>query len=275
VYKTDMMIKANAGSGNLIYAKIDNIKGLIKEKDTESLSKILEMSPQQASQVKEIKIIPVDPKTQVTKNYEWFKLVKDTIITNHVTFQEYYKRFSEADLPLQKLSIIAATPEVALEVANKIPDWIQNTQYQIIQQQLRQQLYFKREKILHNLAQIDTMRKYRFEIDRVKAANTSAVTDLNLTNNSDRDESINYYDVEMLKMSDELLKELDFINEQISYVDQLVEVTLPPGYPVVYESITDRGWFRYALYGFLLALLVISGIRFNAYLNRYEEEINA
>ncbi len=269
-YTYNMVVKTNAGSGALLYQNLNTINALIRNGDTVALAEIFQIPPSETKNINKFSISPLQPEVQITEKYELFRLTTDTIITNHVDFDKFSKRYNDENLNNHTLSIVSKDKELIPTLSKIIPSLAQNRHFTTRQQSKLEQLLFKKKKLLDNLAKIDTINFKRLDIDYLKAKNPANITDFNLANNTR--EQVNYYDIAMIETATKLLDELSLVNAELEDYNTLFEIISSDYVPVVYQSITDKRWFRYALYGFILSLLFLYGIKFNKYLNRYESE---
>ncbi len=272
-YYAGFRIKVTSGSGNLLYDRIENINNLITASDTLSLAKVLDIPAGKVTALRDISIEPHNKKAELIKDYELFRQTTDTIITNHVSFSDFGKRYADGDYKFHDVRILSQDPELIPTVKERILSMAADDYYKRKYERANQLLKFKQSVLTRNIQLIDTLIKQKYAIERIKAEHTNDISDFSISNNSRGENS--YYEVEMIRTSEELLNKLKIAASELDRNQGFVRAVTPLSVPVLYTSLTGKTFFRYALYGFILSVLILSLIRFNSYLNSYERKLES
>ena len=275
VYSSDMVLRIAYDSGNFIYDRIDLLNNLISDKDYTLLGKYLKVPDTEARKILGFKIEPIEPDRNMFLDYDKYMQETDTIYTREFTFEDFVKRRSKKDLSYQKINALSVSQNVFEQLNPGMKQLFHSPYFENLKQKKLDELTFEKGIITKNIRQIDSLRKRYKEIaylDVKKRESSNSGVSFRTTNKSAYKGNA---DLDLYHASDSLLIKLREVNDLIVQNEDVVRVQSEFSVGEIKSKITDKLWFRYGLLGFLLAFLVLTGIQFNRYLNRYEAQLKS
>lgn len=266
-YYSDMILETNYGSAHELYKQADVVNTLIKNKDYKSVSKILNINENQAQSISEMEVEPYNAKENLLKEYDYFKQHTDTAFNKNITIEDFKARYDAPDYRFQKLRITGSDKDVFDKLNESIIKLIENNHFKNIKELKIKELENRKNILLKNLAYIDSLRSVYKKIDllNAKKESTQATNNINLV---DQPSKINK-DLALFKESKSLLSALRGVDNDkirngfvVSQVSKFNVGEKP-------AKIRDSKWFKMAIAGFLLGLMLILIKKVNTYLNNY------
>jgi len=269
IYTSNMVIETNYNSASRLYSQIAYLNALISENDSIRISKIFDVSPNVATQLKSFSVEAVDFNKQALLAYDTYKQRTDTIYTRDVKFPDFTKRLKETDLTFHNIEVFSTT-SINFNILKKgILSLVKNDYYKHLRDKKIAELQFKKSEITSNLSQLDTLRNQYRKVALLEAKNGKSTTGVNFSTSSRKE--INY-DRDLYSISTRLLEELDYTNQLILENEEIVKVNSDFGIGVPIKGLSSKLWFKYGVIGFLLAFLLLVGLKVNKYLSNYEEQ---
>jgi hypothetical protein len=270
VYTSSMTIKANYSSAQKLYKELDYINALITEKDSVKIADMLGVKPTEASKLTLFSIEPIELNKQLLKSYDHYMQKTDTIYTRDFTFDDYRKRVDMKDVRFHQIDVESTIPDIFKKIETGLLNLASNNYYVQLHKSKIEELRFKKDELLHNIAQLDSIRKQYKEVALLQAKNGSKSTDVSFSNKSNTERN---YDMDLYYMSLRLLKELDAVNVELIDNENLVNVESEFTYGTLKKSIASKLWFKYGAFGFLLVLFVLVALKVNTFLSNYEKKL--
>ncbi len=275
LYTSDMVLRIAYDSGNFIYDRIDMLNNLIAANDIALLGKYLQIPESEARKIIGFHLEPIEPDRYMFLDYDDYMQHTDTVYTRDFTFDDFVKRKSNKDLRFQKINAISVSKNVFELINPGMKQLFRNPYFENLKQKKLDELTFEKEVITKNIHQIDSLRKRYKEIaylDVKKRESSNSGVSFRTTNKSAYKGNA---DLDLYRVSDSLLIKLREVNDLIVKNEDVVRIQSEFSLGELKSKITDKLWFRYGMLGFLLAFLVLSGIQFNRYLNRYEAQLKS
>lgn len=269
VYKSEMSVKTNYGSANLLYKQIDIINSMISDGDSTKTAKILKLKLSQASKLQSISIEPSEPEKNALLDYDWYMQNTDTIYTRDFEFKDFLKRMSEVDLKNHKITAFTTLP-IELNIDEGIKNMVNSEYYIRLEKDRIEENKLKRGVLVKSINQIDSIRKRYKEVALIRAKKTTDnQANLSLTAEGARPRN---HDYDLYTMSFNALKELEILDKRIFDNEEIISILSSLNKSQIEDKLFNKRWLRYGLLGFLLSFLVILSLQFNHYLNKYEKE---
>ena len=267
-YNSKMFIETNYLSANRLYGQIDYLNNLIKEEDSLKVAKIFNISPATAAQLTGFTIQASEPLKQSLLDYDTYMQETDTIYTRGFEFQDFQKRLSEKDL---RYHIITANSKVSTDFENLkigIIALVENDYYKKMKEVKLEELHFAKQELETNIYQLDSLRKQYKTVALLQAAK-GVTADVNFSATSKKEKN---YDMDLYRMSSSLLRQLAKINKELAEHQEIIKIRSDFSKGVENNSLTSKDWFKYGIFGFLLAFFVLVGVKFNNYLGTYKTQ---
>lgn len=276
VFESKMSVEVAYGSGSRLYNQIDYLNNLIFYEDSISLGKIFDIPSKEAASLLFFEAKPIDPEKNRYLDFDDYIQNTDTIYTysREFTYDDFIKRKEDSDIKFQKIIAEAYRPRVFEKLNFGIKKLVENDYYKDLKAKKLEELTFEKEKLKENISQVDSLRKryketayLQFEEKMEENSGVSFRT-INAGYKGNVDKDLYY-------LSDTLLLKLRDVNELLVANDDILKIQ--SGFTVgeVKKSISSKGWVRFGFLGFALVFLVLVGLQFNKYLNRYEKTVSS
>ena len=193
VYKSDMIIETNFGSGHQLYSQQNYLNTLITSKNTKTLTDIFKISSDEAKTLAGFIVEPYDKSNNLLTTYDYYMQHTDTIYTQKFTVQDMERRLENADYRKQKITAYALDQTVFSKLNNGIINVIEHDHYKKILKLNTELLTSDKQILTKNLAQIDSIRNRYNKVAILSATqNASNGTNISLsdkpsTRNKDMD----------------------------------------------------------------------------------------
>ncbi|HFX18222.1 MAG TPA: hypothetical protein ENK64_03690 [Flavobacteriales bacterium] len=272
-YYGKALLRTNYGAQANLNEKIDLLNGLIKDKDTIQLSKILNLKPSNAAQLTLFKVEPVINDIYLLEDYEEYLMTKDTTVYKFIEYNDYksnFKKYEELN-NYWELTIKAKRPS-AFQHLNENFINLFNKEDVLIERKKNylEALQLHKLKILKSLKDIDSMRQiYNHVMIELAKNKSNAATNIVVTSDKVRGPEAPY---NLFQERKNLLEDLEVLSNKINkYNDVLVVINPIPNNGIQEPTLVQNMHLRYALYGFLLAIVLLWLRDFNTFLTKYEQ----
>ena len=264
-YESKLTIETNYGSGHELYKQIDVINNLIANRDSINVSKRLGVTPAQAGKLIGLKIEPFDAEKELLLAYDTYMQETDTIYTKEFEFTDYKQRYSQKDLRFHIITALAKE-NLDFRVYGKEMANLAQTQYYIdLKNKHLSDLSFYKKEVVDNLNNIDSLRVRYNKVALLQAMNPKKGADLNFSTSKRSERNI---DMDTYHWAEKSLELFTKINKKILRNDVVSRQVTSFSNGLISNNIM---WYKFAFIGFLVALLVLSLIEFNSYLNDYNK----
>lgn len=270
-FTSEMDVMANYGSAKRLYSQLEYLNNLISKEDSVKIASIFDLSFKEAKDLKGFSVEPIDSDKQMLQNYDRYMQLTDTIYTRGFEFNDFINRKTETDLKNHLITAIASNPNIFLKLKKGFKFLIENEYYKLLHSKTNNLLDFKKEELLNNLKQLDSIRKRYDKVAILQAKNgANSNSNINFTSRNNKERNL---DMDLYYMSNTLIEKIEKIDyEKISH-KEILKIVSDFEYGEEINSIKNKLWFRYSIYGFALSLLIIIGLKFNKYLTNYKQKI--
>jgi len=275
-YYAQAMLRTNYGSQLSLNEKVDAINDLIEKEKFNQLAKFLQIDSTNASHFTGVKIEPVFDDALMLDDYENYLKTKDTVVYKFLEFEDFKKSFRR-NSQLNKywdIRFTADEPSVFNNFNKTFKGLFKNeTDLNQRKENFLNALKISRDKTLRSIEEIDSLRTL-YNMVLLENAKNQKGSSTNIVLNTNRllgpEQPYNLFEERK-----QLFLDLLDINKKINkYNEAIVLLNDFPNYGIRQQHIIKNNHVKYALYGFLLALLILRLKDFNNFLSRYEKQKN-
>ena len=268
VYFSEMNVIANYNSAKVLYPKIGYLNNLIKIKDTAKLASLFNIKTKEASLLSEFKIEPLEKQKQLLNNFDFFKVTKDTIITKNLTFESYVSRISDLDLKNHVIMAYATDPIIISKLSKGIQKLVETDYLLSVHHKKNEELIIKEKMIKSDLMKLDTLRQRYNKVAILEASKQGSTSSLNLSSTPQSTQKHNF-DMDVFKENNNLVSDLLSVNRAKVEFKDIISIVTNFSIGVQEKSLLSKPWFRYAVFGFILSILVLLVFEINKFLNNF------
>jgi len=254
--------------------KVAAINSLIQKHDSLGLEKILNLPSEEAAHFTSFELTPVINDVFLIDDYEEYLMSKDTVVYKFIEYKDYKNNISKNDNlnHYWSLKITADSPLVFKDLNEKIKALLnKDIALEKRKQNFLSYLDIKKQKLLKTLSDIDSMRSI-FNRVWLEAAQKPGVAATNIVVANQKisgpEATYNLF-YERQKALKNLKKTVEQTNK---YDDTVIILNSFPHNGIQEFSALENKHVRYALLGFLLALIILLLKDFNTYLNKYQQQ---
>lgn len=269
VYQSDAILETNFGSGVELYNQTNKINSLIENEEYKKLAEIFNIPEEDAKLISSFAIEPFEKENNLLKEFDYYKQHTDTIFTRDLTPELYAKRLQDQDYRLQKITAYSANRTVFNKLNEGIANLANNKHFNKLLSIKQSELKKKKEILLHNLAEIDSLRKVYKTVAILTAKNSGANgTNINLSDKSRKSNP----DIDLFKQSQSIMYQLRDLNKEIIRTGFITNAIaeFKEGYHK--KGLLSNKIIRYGVLAGLLVIFIILGLKFNKYLETYNKE---
>ena len=272
LFESSMVIEPNFNSAQQLYNNINFYNDLAEAKDSASyltLSKALNISFQDASDIKKVRIESYSDENQKLKLFDDFVRELDTNTIKAIDYKAYLKNFNSIDARFHKITVISCNNAVAKKIQNRIVSSISENAYFKFQKEINDTNINLQDSILQKqLTEIDSLQRFYRDIEYKVAENPNQGTNINLAdsnNNTNRE-------LELLSERDRVKQNIVQLNQERANKSQILNVI--SDFPA--KGVMIRGfWKDIRVLTFLSSLglifLFLSLLELNKFLKSYKE----
>ena len=277
-YYGEATLRTNFDAQFNLQQKIGAINDLIHNYDWKNLGNLLDLPPSQASKFTKFKLEPVINDLFLVEEYETYLMTKDTTVYNFFRYDDFKKNIKKNDNLNRywRLTITATSPGVFENLNKKIIDLFnKDTILNKRKQNYLSYLNIQKQNFLKSLQDIDTMRMVYNKALLIPGAGGGPSINLIAASegatNGGLEESYNLF-TEREKALLRLKKTIEEINKSDNAI---VFLNSLPQRGIEEKSLLNNVHFKFALFGFLLVLMLLLLKDFNTFLNKYQQSKKA
>lgn len=270
-YHSEMVVQTNFGSGFQLYKQVTYLNNLVLKKDTIPLSQALQISTEEASQLKYFKITAYEPKRNLYKSYDEYIKSTDTIYTRNLKIEDFKRRLDEYDYPYHEVTVKSSSKSIFKKLSKGIKTLVENEYFQKKRDLKKNELEHKSIILQKNMVQIDSLRSLYQKVALLEAQRLTRTAATVEISQKESDNSKN--DIELFITSNNILNELDDLNEQIISNENILNIMSDfSEVGVLNKKITNKKYFQMAwLFGSIMLLYILL-VQLNGYLNNYQKK---
>lgn len=278
IYKSTTVIKQNYKTGENLYRAIAYYNELIEEEDFITLGTSLGIGSKEATALIELDIKSISTLNENLKSYDDYTKSLDSSNAKTMTFDDYVKNYREFQYPVQRIIIKATEKGVFLNIIPQIVEKISKTEYFINERQKDlDELYILEKSLSASIKESKALQDvYKKVLEKPLQNNGGAQTSISIDNTKDNNVTREYD----LYLNDIILKrELVKIQREINDKRNIVDiVSSQENQGSVYNSKEIFGQtlnmkLYYALVLMALVSMILLGISFINFLERYKDKI--
>ena len=271
-YTSIATVKMNFGSTRALYSTVDYLNGLKSSGKTNELSKIFNISVQEAMTIANFEVTPVMNEQSAADLYKESFLKtrrgenvirQDTFWTRVVKFEDFKKQLSKYDYPIQEITAVCTNAEIFSKLQQGLTDLISRNTVLMRNRDLQLRSYNAEDTILENsLRELDTLSSaYSKRVLRQAYEKEGAVSNVNIFDKTlSKAAELDLYNTKMM-----LKDELTALRMKNAEQQDIIQVQSPFSPIGKQQSIYNQSYFKSALNGLVLAffiLLIISVYKF-------------
>jgi hypothetical protein len=277
-YYSDLFVRANFESSRLLYNQIDYYNSLIKENRFKELATNFKLPVNEAEELIEFEISPVNNDLEAAKLYRstflsHMRTSKDNLIDTQwiktMKFTEFKQSLELYDFPLQRIRLYSSRPDIYNQVEKGIIYSINNNEQFLAIKQNMISMFKNEEEILNrSLVGLDSLRTaYNKNISEMALVAKSTGTSIVLNDQNLRSPEIDLYDKELL-LKDELINAKKRSIEQQNIL-QVNASFSPLG---TKRSGVNQDFFKYTWWGALIIFGILLLIELYKYLDKIDNQ---
>ena len=271
VYSSEMLIETNYNSGNRLYRQLEYVNGLLADEDFDKVSELLNISNEQAAELISFEAEVFNLNKQVLADYDNFVQYKDSLFTKKFELGDFKDRKSQEDYRFHIVTAVGLKPTSFEKLNTSFVTLIENDYYKTLKERKLKEENLKKRIVLANINDLDSLQKRYNKVALLQANRGIKVHEVSVSTRSKEDQEHNF-DLDIYDQFKKEFFELEKINVNIDKYEQIVRIKDGFKKGLIEKGISSKKWVTYGIYGFLLALLVLFGLRFNKYLGEYEKE---
>lgn len=268
VYASEMLVKPNFGSAELLYKNVDFYNELVEQKDTVTLVKTFKITKEEAGSLKRFEIESIESEHDIVDAYDRFATTKDTTTIKSFEYENFKATFSELDYKIHKIIVQSEQNNVFVKLQPTIINSIKNNSYFKLSRDLTYNSLISSDTILkRSIAQIDSLQSTYMKATLQEAGKSTSGTNIDLGSTNYRPKEVELFETNRRLISD--LKDIVDDKVEKSEVLHVVSGFKPVGYEV--SGVTKNYVFLLGLLGGILVILLLLLIKLNSYLKNYRK----
>lgn len=267
-YYSNMVVEPNFKSTQQLYSNILFYHELVKQKETDKLASLLNISPEEA---KELKGFYVEPIRNENEKYEFFNSFAeniDTAMISRIDIESFKKAFTDYDYRYHKITVKSNNNLIFDKLRDPIISSVGNNAYFINQKKVNDENLLQNEMVLRkSLLEVDSLRKIYNEVLLLEAKKAETGTSISLAEGAKKTGELELFSENLL-----LNKELIENNQEKAETTEIINVVSD----FTKSGSKEREWHKKYTFilglGFgLLMLLAILFRGLNSYLLNYKK----
>ncbi|ULC59740.1 hypothetical protein MBM09_01890 [Flaviramulus sp. BrNp1-15] len=223
VYKSYVTLKQNYNTGETLYNSIVYYNDLVSQKDIVTLTKILDVSEDEASSIIDFEIKSIISENNKIKNFDAYKKNLDSAFASKIEYKDYLKNDNDYNHDLQQITIKSKTRNSFKHLFEKVVENINTNDYFTNEQQKDLNEFNRRELALKEaLSKSDSLQStYKRVLEKTLNDKVGSQTSVTIENGEERNKTKEYD----LYLNDlELRRELVEIERQKEDKSKIIEI---------------------------------------------------
>lgn len=279
LYVSDLIIRQNYNSGNLLYSSIEKFNELSMTRSFEELSKELKLNVDKIASLKAFEVDHNMAESELIEKYNLYLLRRnDSIGQDSLSFEKYKKVYDFKNYPLQTIRVVSSDKDVFNSLENDLVNKIASNTFFVKEKEM--QLGVLRDQLNAYKSTVDESKvlqdKYMEILEKYHTGNnkSGSVTDINLNVNkgNTRNEIPLTREYELFMNNQKLRIEIAKIQDTIRMKEDIVRVQKTFGVPALEKNtIKSNFWvIMLSIFGFVLFVLVIKEKDVLQYIKNYQ-----
>jgi hypothetical protein len=204
-YSSKMTVEPNFESTQQLYNNIYFYHELVQQKNIELLAKSLNISKEEASNLKGFYIEPIKNENEKYEVFNKFMQEVDTTVVKNLDIKDFKKGFSDFDYKYHQIKVKSTNSVIFSKLGDPIVSSLENNPYYKNLKKINDQNFLQNQQVLvKSLSEIDTLRKIYNEVLLTEAKKTGSGTSITLAQGVKKTEEVKLFN-ESLKLNEELI----------------------------------------------------------------------
>ena len=278
VYKSYITVKQNYNTGENLYNSIAYYSDLVKQRDFNTLESVLDISSSQASSILGFDIESVISENERLKEYNDYVQTLDSSVASTLQFEKFLENDKEYSHKYQQITIKSKERDNFKSVFSHIIDNLETNEYFKREQEKDLAELNNREEALKSaLTESDSLKNtYKRVLEKGLNSKNGSEIGITFEGNNDKDMTKEY---DLYKNDLELKRELVEIERKKADKAHIVEIISSKQESGVIDNriefmgVTISTKVFYGLLLFSITFLVLLGLQFIKFLERYRHKI--
>ena len=268
-YSSKMTVEPNFESTQQLYNNIYFYHELVQQKNIALLAKSLNISKEEASNLKGFYIEPIKNENEKYEVFNKFMQEVDTTVVKNLDIKDFKKGFSDFDYKYHQIKVKSTNSVIFSKLGDPIVSSLENNPYYKNLKKINDQNFLQNQQVLvKSLSEIDTLRKIYNEVLLTEAKKTGSGTSITLAQGVKKTEEVKLFN-ESLKLNEELIannKEKAEVTEILNVVSTFSNIGLKE------RKIVSKYTFIIGFGAGLLMFLIVLFLQLNIYLLNYKNK---
>ncbi len=278
-YHATMTVQANYNSTRALYNTINIFNALVDNRKTDDLSKIFNISKEEAASLRGFSISPVESeliaaqlyKERFLNLYHNTRVRMDTFWIKTVKYEDFKSSLTKFDYPIHEVKATSNNALIFPKIQQGFVTYVSNNESLLAGKATGTSSNEEEIKLLENSIQsLDTLRN-SYNKRLTTPSNSREGTNVTMLdgNLAAANPELQLYD-KMLQLKDEL----KMAKSQAVQEREIIQVVSPFGAMGQSAGFLQQKVVQYSLIGLLLAFIIVGAIRLNKYLTSLEKSLN-
>lgn len=278
VYKSNITVKQNYPTGENLYNSIAYYNDLVKQSDSSTLKKVLEVGNLNVSSILEFEVESVISENDKLKSYDKYLKELDSTVASTIDYETFINNSKDYTHTYQQITIKSKERDNFKTVFDRIIGNINTNQY-FKREQTKDSIELENEKqaILESLTKSDTLLSV-YQKAIVKSAENNNDFQGKITIEG-KDSGSSTKEFELYNKVLELRERIVEIDREIADKEEIVEVlsskqdsgSIDNRKEVFGKSVSPKIYYASIL--LVLTFLILIGLEFISFLERYKDKI--
>ena len=278
VYKSYITVNQNYKTGKNLYNLIEYYNNLAKHRDTTTLGEAIGIPTNVASSILDFTINSVISENEKTKNYDEYLKTLDSALASTINYNTYSKNLKNYTNKLQQITIQSKERKAFKTVFKKIVGNINtNNYFKAEQEKDIAQLGSEKQAIKEALVRSDSLQStYKRVLEKDLDKNNGSEVGITFEGSTDKEKTREF---DLYKSDLELRRELVEIERKIADKEHIIEITssgqgngiADNKKEILGKSVSPK--LYYAIILTMLTFLVLLGLNFVKFLERYKNKV--
>ena len=267
-FSSNLIVKPNFESTQLLYENINYYNDLVKEQNTKHLASIFKIDSSRAASLRKFEITPLTNSNDIINAYDEFILDVDTLTVKSYDFENFEASFTDYDYLVHNIEVKATVSDIFKELENTIINSIEkNTFFTKIKNLTKENLNTKDSILKANFIEVDSLRNVYMRAIIEGAKNNSNGTNIDLGSKSNATKENDLFEIDRKIIYDlsQTYQDIATKSDVINIISNFKSV----GSEI--KGITKNLIFIMAALAFLLTLFFILLFDLNKYLENYKK----
>ncbi len=268
-YEGSLYVESNFNSSRQLYSNIQFYNDLVKQKETTLLTRIFDISEQEAKSLMSFRIYPVVNENNILTSYDKLVQSVDSSTVKSYSYEKFKSSFTKFDYKMHQILVISTKENIFFKLSKPIITSIINNDYFKNLKKINKQNLLRTDSLLRrSLKKADSLH-YIYKkvlLEEAKKPNSGTTIDLGRGNQTSNKE------LELFAKDIELNENLIEVNEDLSEKSQIINIVSnfqPIGYKI--RDIERNKIFQFGLAGFGLMVLFLLSLNLNMFLGTYRK----